>query len=290
MSVFAEVAAYLLTTIVSLIYFRVPQDISRRRSERRAAGGSAWPTTVLAARPLCSKLAAVHAFVRLSLLLILTSLALAQGLIQRVRPVLEDPVVKQDIAAEEIRRYIRARITPLPARVTSDAWTREARQIRERVLRDVVYHGWPKEWVDAPLRVEDRGLIPTGPGYKLRKLRYEIVPGMWGAALLYEPEKPVAKAPAILNVNGHVGPPGKSVEYKQKRCIQQARMGIYSLNLEWLSYGELSHAENTHYNGAHLDLVGANGLGIFYLAMRKGLDVLYEHPGVDRASIAVKCE
>jgi dienelactone hydrolase len=238
-------------------------------------------------RNACSKLAAVRASFRLSSILILPALVSAQGLLERVRPALEEPAVKQDIAAEEIRRYIRDRITPLPASPTANGWAREARRIRERVLREVVYKGWPKEWVDAPLRVEDRGLIPTGPGYRLRKLRYEIVPGMWGAALLYEPEKPAAKAPAILNVNGHVGPPGKSVEYKQKRCIQQARMGAYALNLEWLSYGELSHAENSHYNGAHLDLAGANGLGIFYLAMRKGLDILYEHPGVDRARIGV---
>jgi poly(3-hydroxybutyrate) depolymerase len=57
--------------------------------------------------------------------------------------------------------------------------------------------------------------------------------------------------------------------------------------VEWLLYGELAGTENTHYNGAHLDLVGMNGLGIFYLNMRKGVDILWEHAKVDRARIGV---
>jgi hypothetical protein len=38
-------------------------------------------------------------------------------------------------------------------------------------------------------------------------------------------------------------PPGKTVEYKQKRCITFARHGILALNLEWLSYGELDRKD-----------------------------------------------
>ncbi len=70
-----------------------------------------------------------------------------------------------------------------------------------------------------------------------------------------------------------MGPEGKAVEYKQKRCINQARMGILSLNLEWLAYGELSNPENEHWFAAHLDLAGANGVGLFYLAARSRLPV-----------------
>ena len=121
----------------------------------------------------------------------------------------------------------------------------------------------------------------------MRKLRYEIVPGMYGAAILYEPLKITGKVPAILNVNGHVGPPGKAIEYKQKRCINQALQGMLSLNLEWFSYGELDNKENAHWFGAHLDLAGANGVGLFYLAMRRGLDYLESHPNVDRTRLGV---
>src|SRR5205807_6829714 len=141
-----------------------------------------------------------------------------------------------------------------------------------------VFHGWPREWVDAPAKFEDLGVIPSGPGYRIRKLRYEIVPGFWSSAILYEPEVMRGKIPAILNVNGHVGPPGKAIEYKQKRCINFAKHGILALNLEWFAFGELRAEGNQHWCGAHLDLVGANALGIFLLEMRRGLDYLYDHP------------
>jgi hypothetical protein len=84
-----------------------------------------------------------------------------------------------------------------------------------------------------------------------------------------------------------VGPPGKAVEYKQKRCITFAKHGVFALNLEWLAFGELSAPENSHWFGAHLDLVGTNALGLFYLGMRRGLDYLFDHPHVDRSRLGV---
>ena len=73
------------------------------------------------------------------------------------------------------------------------------------VLQDVVFHRWPREWVDAPSKFEDLGIFETHHGYRRHKLRYEIVPGFQSVAILYEPETIQGKAPAILNLNGHVG-------------------------------------------------------------------------------------
>ncbi len=84
-----------------------------------------------------------------------------------------------------------------------------------------------------------------------------------------------------------LGRPGKSVEYKQKRCITFARNGILALNLEWLGMGELGQEWNAHWFGAHLDLTGTSEAGLFYLAMRRGLDYLYEHPNTDRARLGM---
>jgi len=204
-----------------------------------------------------------------------------------VQKILEQPILTPDLVAFECRQYIRAKAPKLSTPASAEEWTAEAHRIRERVLRDVVFHGWPREWVTAPVKMEDAGTVPSGEGYRIRKLRYEIVPGFWGAAILYEPAVIHGKVPAVLNVNGHVGPLGKAVEYKQKRCIQQARMGIISLNLEWLSFGELSGKENDHWFAAHLDLAGASGVGLFYLAMRRGLDYLYDRPDVDHARLGV---
>ena len=45
--------------------------------------------------------------------------------------------------------------------------------------------------------------------------------------------------------------------------------------------------ENSHWFGAHLDLVGVNEAGLFMLAMRKGLDYLHTHPMVDGNRLGV---
>ncbi|MEO7145782.1 MAG: acetylxylan esterase [Bryobacteraceae bacterium] len=211
----------------------------------------------------------------------------AQTTVRQVERLLEPALQTPDVVAYQLRQYLDRKATPLAPPVSAALWTAKAKRIRSHVLDDVVFHGWPREWVDAPLQAEDLGPIPSGPGYHIRKIRYEIVPGFQTVAILYEPEKLDGKRPAILNVNGHVGAPGKSVEYKQKRCINFARNGIMALNLEWFGYGELGNVENSHWFGAHLDLVGVNGVGLFYLAMRKGLDFLDQYPHVDRSRLGV---
>jgi dienelactone hydrolase len=206
---------------------------------------------------------------------------------ERIAPILGEEILSPGAATFQLKKYLLRHVAPPPEATSAGDWTAKGARLREQLLRDVVFHGWPKAWVEAPPRFEDLGLIATGKGYRLRKLRYEIVPGFQSVALLYEPEKMDGKVPAIVNVNGHVGPPGKSVEYKQKRCITFARNGIMALNLEWLSYGELAHPENAHWFGAHLDLVGTNALGLFYLQMRKGLDYLASHGSVDPRRLGV---
>jgi dienelactone hydrolase len=219
--------------------------------------------------------------------LLVASAAAAQTTPRQVQALLEPPLVSPDVIAAELRQYLAARVPPLPKPHSAAEWTSEAGRIRRKLLDDVVFHGWPRAWVEAPPKFEDAGGVAAGPGYRVRKLRYEIVPGFLSTAILYEPDPLPAKAPAILNVNGHVGAPGKSVEYKQKRCINQARHGIIALNLEWLAFGELAGKENEHWFGAHLDLAGANGAGLFYLAMRMGLDYLERHPHADPARLGV---
>ena len=216
------------------------------------------------------------------------SLAHGQSEPQEINAILKDEILSPAVAEFQIRQYLLNRVASPPQVPSSpQEWTTEAARLRHHLLADIGFHGWPKEWVAAGPKFEEVGVIETGSGYKIRKLRYEIVPGFDSAALLYEPEHMSGKISAILNLNGHVGPLGKAVEYKQKRCINYAKHGILALNLEWFSFGELDKTGNEHWFGAHLDLVGANELGIFYLEMRKGLDYLYSHPNVDRNRIGV---
>ncbi len=222
-----------------------------------------------------------------AVLLIAGGLARGQSAPDQLAPVLGEEILPPSVALSELKEYVLKRVAEPRLPTTAAEWTAESTRLRQHILKDVVFHGWPPEWVNAPPRFEDLGLIATGKGYRLRKLRYEIVPGFQSVALLYEPENIQGRIPAIVNVNGHVGAPGKSVEYKQKRCINFARRGMMALNLEWFAFGELSNPENRHSFAAHLDLAGANGLGLFYLEMRKGLDYLAAHPQVDPNRLGV---
>lgn len=240
-------------------------------------------------RPSCR--AKAEPFLRLlgiaAFSLVLSVPAGAQTRASQVQPILDEPLISNEVVKFQLGRYLMDRVPKPPSPATAEEWTRDAGIMREKLLATIL-RGWPPEWVQHPMRTEDRGLVSVpGDGYRIRKLRFEVVPGFYIAALLYEPTQARQPSPAILNVNGHIYGQGKEIEYKQKRCINQAKQGIFALNLEWLYFGELTHPENQHWFGAHLDLVGANGIGLFYLAMKRGLDYLHEHPGIDRDRIGM---
>lgn len=223
-----------------------------------------------------------------ALICLLSSMAWSQGEREHIGEVLKDEIVSPAVADFQMRQHILEVTAPLPKPpATAVEWTKSADQLRRHLVDEVVFHGWPKAWVDSAPKFEEKAVIETGHGYRIRKLRFEIVPGFFSSALLYEPEHLDGAAPAILNMSGHDGPLGYAYEFKQKRCISFAKHGILALNLEWFDFGELNKEGNDHSFAAALDLVGANGVGLFYLEMRRGLDYLYLHPHVDRNRIGV---
>jgi dienelactone hydrolase len=219
--------------------------------------------------------------------LLCASLGWTQSRPNDLAATLARPLQTPDVVAFQLRQYLYQRLPKLPAPSTGEQWKAESERLRKHALDEVLFHGWPREWVDAPPKFEDLGVIETGHGYRMRKLRYEIVPGFQSTAILYEPEHLSGKVPAVLNVNGHEYEVGKAAEYKQKRAINQALHGMLALSPEWIACGELSSPESRHQFGAHVDLAGANVGGLFYLAMRRGLDYLDRHPNVDRNRLAV---
>jgi dienelactone hydrolase len=226
---------------------------------------------------------------RIALLLLVGARVWGQTDRNELSRLLEPALQSPEVTSAELQRYLEQRIPKLTVPASREQFDKDAQRWR-RDLLGIVLAGWPNEWVNSPLRVEDLedlGLVPSGPGYRIRKLRFEIIPGLEVPAVLYEPESIHGRVPAILNVHGHAGPEGKAVEYKQKRCINQALQGMFALSMEWLGFGELTHPENVHWFAGHLDLVGANGVGIFYLTIRRALDYLYQHPSIDRQRIGM---
>ncbi len=230
-----------------------------------------------------------HRFLALLVLILEATVVLLPA--QTSRPSVErelaQPLPEFTATEFELQQFLLRRIPALPtAPKTPELWRAEEARLRRHILEGVIFHGWPAAWVDSAPKFEQAGVIETSHGYRIRKLRYEIVPGFASTALLYEPTTLSGKAPAILNLLGHE-PGAIGVEYEQKRCINFAKRGIIALDLGWMGFGELSQPHNAHDYAADLSLVGANGVGLFYLSMRRGLDYLASLQQVDTSRLGV---
>jgi dienelactone hydrolase len=199
---------------------------------------------------------------------------------------LERKLIDANLPLQEVQVYTEQKVPRMPAIVDLAAWRRHAEQLRRDVLEKVVYRGEAASWRNYNGKVEWLGEIPGGPEYLIKKLRYEALPGLWIPALLYVPKKLVGRVPVVLNVNGHDGN-GKAAPYKQIRCINQAKRGMLALNPEWLGMGQLSGQDYQHYRMNQLDLCGTSGLAPFFLAMKRGLDILLSHQHADPKRVAV---
>jgi hypothetical protein len=219
------------------------------------------------------------------LLLLSCAGALADDL--SLHDALAKPVLAPNQPVVEVKAYTASRVPALRIPETREQWEKNAAEIRRRVLDEVIYRGEAKAWRDAPLKVEWLDEMPRGEGYRIRKLRYEAVPGMWIPALLYEPDNLEGKVPVVINVNGHDRADGKAAEYKQIRCINQAKRGLLAFNLEWVGMGQLNTEGFGHYKMNQLDLIGTSGIAPFYLSMKRAIDLASQHPNADPDRIAV---
>ena len=146
---------------------------------------------------------------------------------------LGETLVTPDAVAAQHRDFVLARIKKLTLAPDAAAWQHEAEVMRRRVLDEVVFRGVSADWRNGDPAPQWTDVIDTDHGYRIRKFRYQAVPGMWIPGLLYEPKKLVGKVPVVLNVNGHEST-GKATDYKQLRCINLAKRGMLALNLEWV--------------------------------------------------------
>src|SRR6185437_8056110 len=207
--------------------------------------------------------------------------------VKEIETVLKREIFSKTLPLDEVQRYCDAKVPRLGKFKTQADWQTEADRLRAAVLDNVLFRGEAKAWRDAPVRIEWLDTIPGGPGYHIKKLRYEALPGMWIPALLYEPENLTGKVPVIMNVNGHSGAIGKAENQKQTRCINQAKRGMIALNVEWIGMGQLGTPGFSHARMNQLDLCGTSGIAPFFLSMKHGLDVLLslEHADPQRVGV-----
>lgn len=217
-----------------------------------------------------------------SLVVINTTLAQDAGLAE----LLKRSILEKGHTLAETQNFCEKRVPRVPEIKDPAAWSDFVKKTRAEVLTKVVFRGEAAKWRDTKGKVEWLDTMPGGPGYQLKKVRFEALPGLWVPALLYEPEKLTAKTPAHLCVMGHDGG-GKDVGYQQIRCINLAKRGMLALNVEWFNFGQLKDAGFHHGRMNQLDLCGTSGLAPFYLALERGLNVLLSHPNADSTRVSV---
>jgi dienelactone hydrolase len=207
---------------------------------------------------------------------------------------LSRPILGPAQTETEVQTFSERRVPLMPEARNGREWRHTAERLRREMLERVVFRGEATRWRKGKTKVEwldtinpDTGVgVDGGPGYRIKKLRYEALPGLWIPALLYEPEIISGKVPVALNLNGHE-PPGKAVTNKQVRCINLARRGMLVLNPEWLGFGQLNGPNYRHAFMNQLDLCGTSGLSPFHLAMQRGLDLLLSLEHADPRRVAV---
>lgn len=194
--------------------------------------------------------------------------------------------IPEELAGAEIQRYLQSRVPALEVPGTRADWEAQATALRAKFLSEVVLRGVPEAWTAGEVQIRWTEDIETGKGYKIRKLLYEVLPGMWNPALLYEPDGDATGLPCVLNVNGHYAE-GKVRPEEQTRCINLAKRGVLNIHPEWIGMGELGGVEYSHERIAYLDASGVAGVSVFYLSLSRALDVLQAHPRADKERIGM---
>lgn len=222
------------------------------------------------------------------LLLVLSTLPLAAQP-PGVDEALSRPILAPDQTRIDTQVWTATQVPVLQVPATRGAWEAQARTLRQRLLDEVVYRGKARDWRTQTVKVEEFGVIEAD-GYRVRKIRFEAVPGLHVPALVYEPviaaRRPSQKIPVVLNFNGHEGT-GMANSYHQARAINLAKKGLYAINVEWIGQTQLATTGLQHYKMNMLDLVGTPGLAVFYESLRRTLDIGLALPDADASKVAV---
>src|SRR5690349_6333657 len=120
----------------------------------------------------------------------------SRNTLEDVRQLLQHHIIGPDLGQTEAAAFCEKRVPRMPVVKSAAEWQKEAKRIPRDVLAKVVFRGpEARRWRYYSTHVEWLDTLDGGPGYHIKKLRYEAVPGLWIPALLYEPDKLEGKHP-----------------------------------------------------------------------------------------------
>lgn len=189
----------------------------------------------------------------------------------------------------EYLNFIKAQAAQLRAADKTPA-TREEWESRRRDLRDKLqqaFGAFPEK--ACPLEPKVLGVLKRD-GYRVEKLIFQTMSGVWMTASAYVPDKP-GKHPALLAVHGHWR--GARLDpVLQKRCIGPAKLGYFVLAVDAFGAGERGLTKNLgEYHGemvaATLLPTGMTLAGLQVYENMRAVDYLLTRPEVDGKKIAI---
>jgi cephalosporin-C deacetylase-like acetyl esterase len=189
----------------------------------------------------------------------------------------------------EYLTFIKAQAAQLRAAdkppATRDEW--EARRLDLRDQLKQAFGAFPEK--ACPLEPKVLGVLQRD-GYRVEKIIFQTMPGVWMTASAYVPDKP-GKHPALLAVHGHWR--GARLDpVLQKRCIGPAKLGYFVLAVDAFGAGERGLEKKLgEYHGemvaATLLPAGLTLAGIQVYENTRAVDYLLTRPEVDGKKIAV---
>ena len=195
-----------------------------------------------------------------------------------------------EIQSNNIRNYLiqaaeEITYSSLSDIVSLDDWeeikpARYSEFIEMMSLQDMPINGKRSE-----LNVHVTGIIQRN-GYRIEKLYYESLPGLYVPANLYVPDNIKEPVPAILYVCGHART--QKVHY-QTHPAKFARLGFVCLIVETIQYGEVYGEHWGCYANGWFNWYsrGYTPAGVEVWNAIRGLDLLAERPEVDKEKLGV---
>ncbi|MGE5646537.1 MAG: acetylxylan esterase [Acidobacteriota bacterium] len=166
-----------------------------------------------------------------------------------------------------------------------DEWRRRRPEVLRHIRYDLGLDPMPAK---TPLRARVTGALDRD-GYRVEKIVFESMPGLFVTGNLYLPAARTAPAPTVLYVCGHSpGPAGAKVRY-QHHGIWFARHGYAAFLLDTVEFGELGGIHHgTHDLGMwYWQSLGYTPAGPEVWNAIRALDYLETRPEVDSKRFAI---
>lgn len=195
----------------------------------------------------------------------------------------------EDMAPRMFQNFVKSQAKELRAGDVAPTSKAEWEQTRSKLRANLLaaWGGFPE--TACPLEPRKLGELQR-EGYRVEKILFQTLPGVWMTANAYVPEK-TEKVPAVLCVHGHWAG-AKQDPVVQSRCIGLAKLGFFVLCVDAFGAGERGVGKKLgEYHGemtaATLFPVGKPLSGLQVYENMRAVDYIRSRPEVDPDQIGV---